>query len=121
MEMTERLEQWMDAYVEAWDTNDPEKVASLFTTDAVYDPQTADGPWNGLEAIVRGWLEIDDTPGNWEFEWRPLVETDQIAVVTCHTRYLDPPASYRNLFVVQFGAEGRCRDFTEWWIDEAPE
>ena len=119
--MSERLEQWMDAYVEAWDSNDPDKVGSLFEPDAVYDPQTADGPWHGVEAIVGAWVDISDTPGNWEFEWRPIVETDDVAVVSGRTRYLDPPASYRNLWVIRFGPNGRCADFTEWWIDEEPD
>ena len=44
-----------------------------------------------------------------------------MAVVSGRTRYLDPPASYRNLFVIRFGASGRCADFTEWWIDEEPD
>jgi uncharacterized protein (TIGR02246 family) len=116
--VTEALERWMDAYVAAWDSNDPNQVAALFAPDAVYDPQTADGPWHGANEIVEGWIGIDDTPGNWEFEWRPLVETDDLAVITGHTRYIDPPASYRNLFVIRFDEEGRCVDFTEWWIDE---
>lgn len=116
--MTEALERWMDAYVAAWDSNDPEQIAALFAPDAVYDPQTADGPWHGVNEIVEGWIGIGDTPGNWEFEWRPLVETDDLAVVTGHTRYIDPPASYRNLFVIRLGEEDRCVDFTEWWIDE---
>lgn len=118
MEASDRLEAWMDRYVAAWDTNEPERIAALFTSEAVYDPQTADGPWHGVEEIVGGWIEIDDTPGNWEFEWRPLVEREDLAVVTGRTRYIDPPASYRNLFVIRFAEDGRCRDFTEWWIDE---
>lgn len=118
--MTERLEEWMDGYVLAWDSNDPDQIAALFAPDAVYDPQTADGPWHGVEEIVAGWVEIDDTPGNWEFEWTSVVETDDLAVVTGRTRYLDPPSSYRNLFVIRFDGEDRCDDFTEWWIDEEP-
>lgn len=114
----ERLDQWMDGYVTAWDSNDAEHIGALFADHAVYDPQTADGPWQGREAIVHGWQQIDDTPGNWEFEWRPIVVHDDVAVVTGRTRYLNPPASYRNLFVLRFGADGRCVDFTEWWIDE---
>jgi hypothetical protein len=48
----------------------------------------------------------------------PLVETEDIAVVTGRTRYLSPPATYRNLFVIRFDEDGRCTDFTEWWIEE---
>jgi SnoaL-like domain len=116
--MDEQLEQWMDGYVAAWDSNDPELITALFDPEAVYDPQTADGPWDGISEIVDGWLAIGDTPGNWEFEWRPVVTTDDTAVVEGATRYLEPPAAYRNLFVMRFGPDGRCRDFTEWWIEE---
>jgi uncharacterized protein (TIGR02246 family) len=116
--MTERLERWMDGYIAAWASGDPADIAALFTPDAVYDPQTADGEWDGVEEIVERWLEIGDEPENWEFEWLPLVDAEDLAVVTGRTRYHQPPASYRNLFVIRFAPDGRCRDFTEWYIEE---
>ncbi len=118
--MTERLDEWMDRYTSAWYSNDADEIAELFSTEAVYDPQVEGGPWHGRDQIIHRWLEIDDTPGNWEFEWQPIVETDDMAVVKGHTRYTSPPASYRNLFVIRFDSDGRCVDFTEWWIDEEP-
>lgn len=119
--MSERLDTWMDGYVLAWSTNDPERIAELFTDDAVYDPQTADGEWTGVDEIVKHWQEIDDDEENWDFEWRPLVETDELAVITARTRYFEPPMSYRNLWVIRFAEDGRCYDFTEWYIEEDPE
>jgi hypothetical protein len=116
--MSERLDAWMDGYVLAWSTNETDHIEALFTPDAVYDPQTADGEWEGLEEIVSRWQAIDDDEENWDFEWRPVVESDDIAVVTARTRYFDPPMSFRNLFVIHFDADGRCRDFTEWYIEE---
>lgn len=116
--MSERLDSWMDRYVLAWSSNETEHIEDLFTTNAIYDPQTADGEWEGLTEIVSRWQEIDDSEDNWDFEWRPLVETDDLAVVTGRTRYFEPPASYRNLFVIRFDDEGRCYDFTEWYIEE---
>ena len=116
--MTERLDSWMDGYVVAWSTNQADDIAPLFTEDAVYDPQTSDGEWNGLEEIIAGWREVDDDEENWEFEWQPLVEADDLAVITGRTRYSEPPISYRNLFVIRFREDGRCYDFTEWYIEE---
>ncbi len=116
--MSERLDQWMDGYVLAWSSNEEEHIRALFTEDAVYDPQTADGEWDGIEEIVARWQEIDDDEDNWAFQWRPLVETDGLAIVTGRTRYEEPPASYRNLFVIRFSDDGRCYDFTEWYIEE---
>ena len=46
--MSERLDDWMEAYIEAWTTNDEHDIAALFTPDAVYDPQTADGEQHGV-------------------------------------------------------------------------
>ena len=41
-----------------------------------------------------------------------------IAVITGRTRYFEPEASYRNLFVIRFADDDRCYDFTEWYIEE---
>ena len=116
--MSERLDEWMDGYVLAWSSNDEEHIRALFTENAVYDPQTADGEWDGIEEIVARWREIDDHEENWDFEWLPMVETDDLAVVTGRTTYNEPPTSYRNLFVIRFADDGRCYDFTEWYIEE---
>ena len=116
--MSERLDDWMDAYVEAWTSNDPYDIAALFSADAVYDPQTADGERHGRAEIIAWWQGIGDDPDNWDFEWKPLTETEDMAVITGTTRYFEPPASYRNLFVIKFDAEGLCTDFTEWYIEE---
>lgn len=119
--MSERLDNWMDQYVLAWSSNETDHIEALFTEDAVYDPQTAGGEWEGIEEIVSAWQEIDDNEENWDFEWLPLVETDQIAVVTGRTRYFEPEASYRNLFIIRFAEDDRCYDFTEWYIEEESE
>ncbi len=119
--MCERLDAWMDGYVLAWSSNDASQIGDLFTEDAVYDPQTADGEWEGRDEIIARWQEIDDDEENWDFEWRPLVESDDVANVTGRTRYTDPPVSFRNLFVIRFNDEGQCYDFTEWYIEEESE
>ncbi len=119
-DVSERLESWMDRYVAAWTSNNPDQISALFTEDAVYDPQTADGEIHGIEQIIDWWLDIDDRPDNWDFEWLPLVESDDLAVVVGNTKYLDPEANYRNLFVIRFDDSGLCRDFTEWYIEEQP-
>ena len=121
IEPSERLNAWMDGYVEAWTSNEPEAIAALFTPDAVYDPQTADGEWDGVERIIEEWVDIDDDPDNWDFQWIPVVETDDLAVVTGKTFYRSPPMTYRNLFVIHFDDEGKCTDFTEWYIEESHE
>jgi hypothetical protein len=113
-----RLERWVDGYVVAWTDNDPEHIAALFTEDAVYDPQTADGEIHGVEAISDWWRGLDEDPANWDFQWLPLIETEEIGIITGTTNYYDPPTTFRNLWVIRFDDDGRCRDFTEWYIEE---
>jgi ketosteroid isomerase-like protein len=124
--MSERLDDWMESYVEAWASNDPAMIAALFTPDAVYDPQTADGERHGIDEIIEFWLGKEDQEDNWDednwdFEWLPLVENEELAVITGATTYIDPPMTFRNLFVIRFAPDGRCRDFTEWYIEEEGE
>lgn len=116
--MSEHLDDWMDGYVAAWASNDPALISALFTPDAVYDPQTADGEHHGIDEIVEFWLGRDDQEENWDFEWLPLIESDELAVITGVTTYFDPSTTFRNLFVIRFAPDGRCRDFTEWYIEE---
>lgn len=118
VEPSERLNAWMDGYVHAWTNNEPESIAAIFTADAVYDPQTSGGEWDGIDEIIENWIEIGDDADNWEFQWLPIVETDDLAVVVGNTRYQNPPMMYRNLFVIRFDSNGLCNDFTEWYIEE---
>ena len=116
--MSERLDMWMDGYVAAWSSNEEEQIAALFSSDAVYDPQTADGEKNGIAEIVHWWQETDDEEDNWDFEWLPLVENEELAVVTGSVRYFEPPMSYRVLWIIRFDQDDKCYDFTEWYIEE---
>jgi hypothetical protein len=51
--MSDRLETWMEGYLEAWETGDADDITPLFSADAVYDPQTADGELHGHDEIVE--------------------------------------------------------------------
>jgi uncharacterized protein (TIGR02246 family) len=113
----DELTAWMDRYVQAWHSNDPADVAALFSHDAVYLTAPYRAPWRGREAIVAGWLEHKDEAGTWEFEWEPVIVADGLAIVQGRTTYLeDPPERYSNLWVVRLGGDGRCSEFTEWWM-----
>jgi uncharacterized protein (TIGR02246 family) len=116
--VSERLDTWMAGYLTAWRSNDPDHIAALFTDDAVYDPQTGSGTWSGHEGIISGWLAAADEPDGWTFTWEPLVETDDLAVITGTTVY-EEPRDYRNLWEIHFAADGRCHRFVEWFIATA--
>ncbi|MFH5824046.1 YybH family protein [Georgenia sp. AZ-5] len=117
--MDEQVRAWVEGYVRAWNSNDPSDIGGLFTDDAVYLTEPYAEPWRGRQAIVDGWLEHRDEPGQTTFEWRPLVVAHGLAVVQGRTGYHvgDRPI-YRNLWVFRLDDDGRCSEFTEWWMRE---
>jgi ketosteroid isomerase-like protein len=110
------VQRWLDAYVDAWRSNDAAAIGALFSDDAEYRYHPYDDPQRGREAIVAGWLEEPDEPGSWEAAYAPLLVDGDRAVATGETRYADG-RTFSNLFVLAFDADGRCREFTEWFME----
>jgi uncharacterized protein (TIGR02246 family) len=112
------LSRWMDAYVRAWTSNDPEDIAALFTEDATYRTAPSREPRRGREAIAAGWVEDKDEAGTWRFRWEPAGTTeDGVTYVRGWTDYLtDDVDDYDNLWALRLEADGRVSDFTEWWM-----
>ncbi len=111
----------MEQYIVAWNSNDPEEIGALFTDDALYHTEPFAAPWRGRTEIIEQWLARKDEPGQATFEWEPLVVTPEVAVVTGTATYKEPPTVYSNLWVMRLDASGRCREFTEWWMQHAAE
>jgi uncharacterized protein (TIGR02246 family) len=115
-DLARRLHTWVDGYVQAWNSNDPAAIGALFSQDAAYYTEPYSPPWRGRDEIVRQWLDRKDAPGETEFRWQPVVTGADVAVVQGETVYHTPPRSYSNLWVIRLDAEGRCTEFTEWWM-----
>ena len=116
----EAVTRWIDAYLDAWRSNDPESIAALFTEDATYAYDPWGEPLQGREAIVADWVSEPDEPESWEADYRPMLVHDDRSIVTGVTRYADGKV-YSNLFVIDFDADGKCRAFTEWYMRHARE
>jgi ketosteroid isomerase-like protein len=99
--------------VRAWTTNDPADIAGLFTEDAEYYTAPYRQPWRGRDAIVAGWLQKKDEEGEWKFRSEVLAIADDLGFVRGWTDYVDE--SYSNLWVIRL-RDGRCSEFTEWWM-----
>jgi ketosteroid isomerase-like protein len=108
------LRRWVDAYLEVWESNDPEAIAGLFTPDGVYrfEPWEA---WTGREQIVAGWLEHADKPGDATFHWWHVGRDGGLWVIEARTRYHSLGRDYSNLWLVELDDEGRALGFSEWW------
>ncbi len=114
------VEAWLDRYVTAWRTYDPAAIGDLFSPDATYRYYPWEEAVRGREAIVADWLGDQDRPGSWEASYQPLAIDGDIAIASGWTRYFREDGSVRdefhNIFAVRFDAEGRCSEFSEWFM-----
>ena len=120
---------WLDRYVAAWLSYEAEDIASLFTEDVLYRYHPYDDPIVGREAVVASWLgeahsdgaSTRDAPGTYAAQYEPVAVDGEIVVATGTSSYrerLEGPIVrvYHNCFVMRFDAEGRCQEFTEYYI-----
>lgn len=120
MHELDRTQAWMQGYIHAWTSNQPDDIRALFTSAGEYRTAPFAEPWRGAESIVDGWVGRGDQPDDWTFRYEILLETTRLAIVRGWTKYKDPPREYSNIFLIEFGDAGRASSFTEWWM-QAPE
>jgi len=125
----EDVDRWLDAYIEAWATYDRERILGLFSDDVEYRYHPNDQPVRGRDAVADVWLgeathqgaSARDEPGTFEAVYRAVAVEGDVAVATGETTYLTEPGGpvdkvYDNCYVMRFDSEGRCREFTEWYM-----
>jgi hypothetical protein len=121
--MTDReaVARWLDAYVAAWESYDRDEIGALFAEDARQRYHPYDEPIRGREAIVDSWLDEPDEPGTYEAAYEPVAIDGDVAVATGTSTYLNEDGSvrtiYDNCFLLRFDDDGRCADFTEWFME----
>jgi hypothetical protein len=109
---------WVDGYVRAWNTNERADIGLLFADNALYYTGPFDEPWQGRDAIIEGWLARQDAPGTTTFRYQVLATGPDLGVVRGWTLYHTPPPSeFSNVWLIRFDERGRCREFTEWWVE----
>jgi len=119
--MSDAVRSWMEKYISAWTTNEPDDIRALFTEDAVYATRPHDrDPWTGRDRIVDRWLAARDEPEEWTFEWSLLGTDGDLAFVQGYTHYLGDRPSYDNLWVIRLTPDGRASEFTEWFMERRP-
>jgi ketosteroid isomerase-like protein len=124
------VDRWLEAYVEAWKSYDRDRITALFTDDAEYRYHPYDEPVKGRDAVVGSWLgegkhegaSTRDQEGTYDATYRTVAVDGDTAVATGTSSYSGEPGGpvttiFDNCFVMRFDAAGRCREFTEWFIE----
>jgi SnoaL-like domain len=126
----ETAQAWIDRYVAAWKSYDREAVAALFAPTVQYRYHPYDEPIVGIDAVVASWLggsdaggsSVRDEPGTYDARYTPYAVDGDRVVATGTSVYQDHPdgpvtRTYDNCFLVRFDPEGRCVEFTEFYME----
>jgi hypothetical protein len=105
---------WITGYEKAWDSNEPDDIRALFTEDGRYLTAPFEEPRVGHDAIVKGWVDDRDEPGDHTFTWNLIGIDGELAFVEGDTDYGE--RAYMNLWVIRFADDGRATSFTEWYM-----
>jgi ketosteroid isomerase-like protein len=119
----ETVARWLDGYVAAWKSYDPQAIGDLFTEDARYFYDPFNRPVEGREAIIAAWLAEPDEPGTYDASYEPvLVEGNRAMAVGRSIYYEDDGttvnAEWSNVFLLTFDDEGRCSQYEEWYFEK---
>lgn len=108
----ETVTAWVDRYLTAWRTNDPQDIAGLFTGDGEYHEGPYETHWIGRDEIVAGWRSRWDwQQGGWSFDWQIVSMDGATAVITGVGRYTKL-GNYDNQWSVTFRTPDQCENFT---------
>ena len=126
----EDVQIWLDRYIAAWMSYDPDAIGELFAEDAEYRYHPYDEPVRGRAEIVRAWVAPEgnesgrDDPNSWTAHYDVWAVDGDRAAAMGESRYTNPDGSFRDLYynfwALRFDEHKRCVEFVEYFM-ELPE
>jgi ketosteroid isomerase-like protein len=109
-----RALEWVAEYEDAWRSPGVGALTDVFARDVVYVPSPWADPVRGIPALRRFW-EAEREGSEEQFRMTSeLVAVDgPTAIVRVEVHYGDGQ-HWRDLWIVTFDDDGRCRVFEEW-------
>lgn len=108
------METWIAAYEQAWRAAGTDSLRTLFVEEASYRMSPYEEPVTGLAAICELWEREREGPDEgFEMSYEIVAVEGDTAVARVGVEY-GQGAGYRDLWIVRFAADGRCREFEEW-------
>ena len=116
----ESFSSWLASYGDAWRLGDPEAAVKLFTDDAHYYETPFDDPMVGTEAIFQYWTEgAEHSQKDVQFSYQVAAVTGTVGLARWSASFVRVPSGRRveleGFLEAEFGADGRCSIFREWW------
>lgn len=116
------VQQWVDAYAQAWRDRDADAASTLFTDDCSYRDHPFQDAHRGSQGVHAYWASVTSTQSRVDVHMgRPIEAADgRRAAVEFWVRMLnrDAEVTLVGILFLRFAADGRCEDLRETWIFE---
>jgi len=113
------MTEWLEKYKAAWEANDPEAAAVLFTDDAEYYWTPFEVPKRGRDEIAKAWADATSRQQNVHFSFDVLAVYDSSGIAHWHTSFLRMTTGKHveldGIIIAEFNGERLCHVFREWW------
>jgi SnoaL-like domain len=111
------VDTWIAGYEQAWRSPGVERLDDLFAADASYVASPWRDPIDGLDAIGRFWEAGREGPDEpFDMTSEVLAVEDDVAVARVEVVMHGDGTRWRNLWIMRFASDGRCRAFEEWTL-----
>jgi hypothetical protein len=113
------VEQWVDAYGQAWRDRDTDAAARLFTDQSVYWSHPLQEPHRGADGVRLYWANVTSTQDRVDVRMgRPVESADgRRAAVEFWVRMLNDGTEVTliGILFLRFADDGRCEELREAW------
>src|SRR5574338_281898 len=116
------VQEWSDAYAQAWRDRDADAAAALFTEDSLYWSHPLQEPHRGADGVRAYWASVTATQDRVDVRMgRPVESQDgHRAAVEFWVRMLSSGAEVTlvGILFLRFADDGRCEELRETWMFE---
>ena len=116
------VQEWVDAYAEAWRGRDADAAADLFTDDCSYRERPLEEAHRGSAGVRSYWESVTATQDRVDVRMgSPVVSADgRRAAVEFWVRMLNggDQVTLIGILFLRFAEDGRCEDLREAWFFE---
>jgi SnoaL-like domain len=116
------IQEWVDAYAQAWRDRDADAAAALFTEGSVYRDHPLHEGHRGATGVHDYWETVTATQDRVDVRMgRPVESPDgRRAAVEFWVRMLNGGAEVTlvGILFLRFAEDGRCEELRETWMFE---
>jgi SnoaL-like protein len=116
------VQEWSDAYAQAWRDRDAEAAAALFTENCLYRDHPLQEGHRGTDGVRSYWSNVTSTQDRVDVRMgKPVESADgRRAAIEFWVRMLKGGAQVTliGILFLRFAEEGRCEELRETWLFE---